>query len=1814
MENRQDAARARVLLDALGDRMQGLGDPLRALADKADRDIVPAYDVLEALREDLCALVRAREELDALGMGMGGLFLEELPRTDHVKALEDYVAQEGRRGLLGTLSRMRTDDAACMAAIAAVRERYCSCEEQADAEEKYAALELFIEAFRAEKPMESRRMLGYSMKLAPDFPEVMIFAALTNEPPIYLAEDASEEVLTEETPPSISDPKAESPAQVQEEHTTTEESVSAGNAQAETDAATERETDRVELVRSVAEERIETTAFDRVRALCAERHPLVSSEDRTAETEISAKSIKRYLTKAASAIGNVRATVLRMGLDSVFSPSCPACRTDMEVSLVSTVLADAVQRGFLRVWQFEGLPLLYSGTRALKKLCAAGGEPAKLLKIRDKSAIDLDSMDELKPHEAVAAILHEKGLLHGMRRKAIMPELRGGVGGGCGILSCVTPHINELMAFLLDAPDRRWIKTLCKRRTELSPRVALLAYDESHLAEMCAFLTEQLGEQLRMDEYYLFADDEWNVCASEDTSVSEEEKPEMRISESNAHDSVVATKFPEERPVPAEGASAVVVDEPSTRTEVEGVEPPSVQSVTEVAPSMTEEKSPAKKQVETRSVEENAQPATASPEIVPPPMDAAKITAELHAMLEAEDFASASAYLHAAAYFDPSWAGMNRELSYALYAPLQKCRYSSDSLMNIYFAQADGETHEGLAVAAMLWNFYLDHTPYDYAMQSLMDMARIFSLLKDVPGLSDVLYSLVQFKQRNNSGVDKYADYRLRDKSRIEEKKAALEIRAKEFEGKYIYGHITENGSNRRFIETQKLLFDHGDYLAQSLHAIVEGDMDAFEVVREYVSDTFLESGGGVDSFDVQNISTAKIEKLIDNYWYKAGDLVSIKKQSSKLVGNFRTTLQKRLEKIVALLVEWLDCIGTLGIRDTDDAFAAYNRLRPLLLSQLQRSAEGVDGAALPAWEISVLRRTLTELTRRIDGDYDEKEYHYFYVDFLRTPYVLLDADFLPIVTRSVEELEEFFPLYRIEQHFHAEKPSLTERLRCILNDSDDLGSARHIVHVLEDRGSGLDPALRSAFERVDEGMILRRARRCRDDFIESLELAQSYGQIESSTEDKKEKILQSINVVYERCQPSFDYGFFADVVAAFQAKIGREALRRGKTLQAELAALRDNISAAVDEDDEKRRAEKFARIETMIAAKNYTVAEDMLHRFSADDDDSPLESLQTDELRDFLHDYEMHYRKVYDAGRPLRTLLRFKGHNKAERGGDKLVESWLQPGGTMDVQRIRALLQQLGFSISNVRAIPRMAKTEQYEVLLAEAAGGRRSFSHPFAAFGSKGARAPFRVICLYGRFDADALIAKFNEIGTAKHTIVLLDYALSKDQRNRLARKTKSEIPGCAFALVDRVVAAYIAEHYEETKLPQMLFSITMPYTFYQPYIPDAVNAMPPEMFIGRKEALDKIIHPLGENIIYGGRQLGKSALLRMAERSVNRLGDGSCGLMIDIKSCDVGEAALRISRALSDRRIFTEPFETRDWAELARAIHLRLQDEEQRIPYLLLLIDEADAFIESCKAVDYRPFEELKNIQTIGQERFKFVIAGLRNVVRFDKEALSNNSVLAHLKSYTVRPFSVMEAHELLEVPLACLGLRFPAEKQALVSTILATTNYFPGLIQLYCYKLLEAMKKDYAGYDEAGSPPYDISEKHIKKVLAESDFQRDIYNKFDITLRVDEDCYYHIIAILMASLYYDRNDQSGYLPEDILMLGQDLGIARMLALPIEKVRALMEELRELNVLRRTANGRYLFTRYNFFQLMGTRDKLEEALLTYMEEDSDGTNMVG
>ena len=44
--------------------------------------------------------------------------------------------------------------------------------------------------------------------------------------------------------------------------------------------------------------------------------------------------------------------------------------------------------------------------------------------------------------------------------------------------------------------------------------------------------------------------------------------------------------------------------------------------------------------------------------------------------------------------------------------------------------------------------------------------------------------------------------------------------------------------------------------------------------------------------------------------------------------------------------------------------------------------------------------------------------------------------------------------------------------------------------------------------------------------------------------------------------------------------------------------------------------------------------------------------------------------------------------------------------------------------------------------------------------------------------------------------------------------------------------------------------------------------------------------------------------------------------------------------------------------------------------------------------------------------------------------------------------------------------------------------------------------------------------------------------------------------------------------------------------------------MEELKELNVLRSTDDSHYLFSKFSFFQMMGTSTEVDDKLVEYME----------
>ena len=1167
---------------------------------------------------------------------------------------------------------------------------------------------------------------------------------------------------------------------------------------------------------------------------------------------------------------------------------------------------------------------------------------------------------------------------------------------------------------------------------------------------------------------------------------------------------------------------------------------------------------------------------------------------------------AASAYLKALAkqhlYFEPFY----RQLAYAVNDPMEKCTYSSDTIFNVFY----GDTvpvSDYYIVAAALRNYFFDQYSYDYSIQQLYSTLSETPLFKENPILEKVVYDLMTFKNEQHKGVDCFADYREKERGSWEKKLAEIRREAKGYYENYGNGNLKENASHKRFIETTKLLLGTGSDLCEYLKVVADDDREMLDMLKDFLATKYVKNQAAICE---ENIEPAKINSALDFYWDLASQNMRVAKKTSDLMSSLRTNLYKKVYKVVVVLCNYVSVMNSSFTSTEDASLHVYKKIRTPLLHSINKSIE--DLTKTKSMELSresgkiVLVQTLRELEQRLSGEYKEGAYKYYYIDFLKNDKVLLDEDFLPILD-EVFELPDFSILSRIQSHCDENETDFSDRLQKIFAGDDDYGSAALILKYFNYQGKSLSSEEYEKYN-IEKAIVypLRDLENKRKEFIEDIELAQSYGQIDNTVENSKEAILQIMEVWYSWAIDTQNYGFFVKILEEFRKKIKKDAQVRAHDLQMSLDIyLKENGSW----EDDELISKAIAQIRERIEQQNYAAAEDLLNRVITHDLDLDMTVQQEDYLEKFFDEYDINYRKTADSGTTLKSLVNTSKANKDIKGGNRLLEMWPRGAGVGE-STLKNLLNALGFNPAIVHKEESiLGKIENYSVVLKRPQNGRKSnYKHPISVFGSEAEEKGFRIVCIFGKTDASRLIDIFKEVGNAKNTIILLDYALTSSDRRILARKTKTDMSGKVFAVIDRVVLVFLAKHYSETAINRMLMSIIMPFASYQPYIDKSADVMPPEIFIGRKYELEKIESPTGVNIVYGGRQLGKSALLRMARKDIDHDENGDRAILVDIKGNDYKAAAKKISATLFDEGILEEEHITEDWSELARDIKKCLRRSTDHIPYLLLLMDEADAFIESCESVEYQPFDALKDIQSIGSGRFKFVVAGLRNIVRFKREvALGNNSVLTHLESLTVKPFKSMEARELLEVPLSYLGFRFPKDNdtEVLISTIFGTTNYFPGLLQLYCAKLIEAMRRDYAGYSESETPPYIVKKNHIKKVLAEQSLQQDIREKFFITLKVGEDDYYYIIALLVAYHYHENKSQNGCSASDLIELADTYSVGKISVLNNESLTALMEEMCELNVLQHTGDGHYRFTRYSFCQMMGTVQQIEDELLNYMED---------
>ncbi len=1171
----------------------------------------------------------------------------------------------------------------------------------------------------------------------------------------------------------------------------------------------------------------------------------------------------------------------------------------------------------------------------------------------------------------------------------------------------------------------------------------------------------------------------------------------------------------------------------------------------------------------------------------------------LKEMLEKEQLYCATAYLRALAAKFSLYKSAYDQLAYAVNDPANSCSYNSDNIYNVYFNESSSP-NEHFAVAAACRNVFYDHRGYDYTLPSLHTALEGNIILDSNPALKNVLYQLKEFKRVHHHGVDYFADYRQKTQRAFEIRMKELREEATSYYNNYVLGKVKEKKAGLRFIEAKKLAFQADGFLGESLKIIVDGDNDPVlnSFITEGLKECYIREG---DTVCRENIDAAKVDAQVDDFWEEAERYVEQKKKTAGLVSSLRTNLTKQILKVVDVLAEYADLTNGFVGKESDEASIDYQRVRSGLLkgmqAALQECAEDPDRAGS-----AVLKMTLTELISRLDGSYVSRNNRYFYQDFLRGDLVMLDGDtWLPVLNR-IPYVENFSIIERIAAHSRLTLPSYEEKLKAILDGEDDYGSGSLIMDILSRTGAVLE-TVQDNFQKglscaANDVVLKKKA------FVEELELAQSYGQIREDS--RKEAYIKVVSDWYDRALADQNYGFFRKILDAIMEQIRSDA----RSISIELTK---NMDAYLAENSDWESSEEIRnaveRFKARIKVQNYAAAEDQLNRLKSNDLSASIELPHTDHLQQFITEYQMHSSRTSNAGMPLQSMLNQYRHvrNKEARGAARLVDNWPRNGGSVNEESARNLLEALGFNVASVEQQNNAAEKNTFTVRLKSPVNGRKSnYTHPIYIFGSEAETAGFRVVYLFGRFGANDLMERIERIGNARNTLLLVDCALTMADRRLLARLTKKMGSGKTFAVVDRIVISYLANHYSETSINRTLMAVIMPYASNQPYISDSTNVMPPELFMGRRFELEKIESSSGANIVYGGRQLGKSALLRMARKDINYDENGNRAVLVDIKGLNYREVAQKVSETLYDEDILSEKDVTDDWNKLSRSIRNRLRDEKDYIPYLLLMMDEADVFIESCEAVNYSPFDALKDIQSIGTGRFKFVVAGLRNVVRFKQNvALGNNSVLTHLSSLTVTPFKAAEARELLETPLWYLGFRFASDSatETLISTIFGTTNYFPGLIQLYCSKLIEALQHDYADYEESETPPYIISENHVKKTLSDETLLQQIREKFIITLKVDQDDYYYLIALLGAYHYHFSEESSMFSAKDIQSHAREFGIKKLSNLSEESIHALMEEMRELNVLQSVTASNYRFARYNFCQMMGS----EEEVCDKIEEES-------
>jgi hypothetical protein len=384
--------------------------------------------------------------------------------------------------------------------------------------------------------------------------------------------------------------------------------------------------------------------------------------------------------------------------------------------------------------------------------------------------------------------------------------------------------------------------------------------------------------------------------------------------------------------------------------------------------------------------------------------------------------------------------------------------------------------------------------------------------------------------------------------------------------------------------------------------------------------------------------------------------------------------------------------------------------------------------------------------------------------------------------------------------------------------------------------------------------------------------------------------------------------------------------------------------------------------------------------------------------------------------------------------------------------------------------------------------------------------------------------------------------------------------------------------------------MLACSLPYTgTKQLFSTTSTIPIADEMYIGRSGEMSKILDMNGPVVVYGGRQLGKTALLQRAKNRFHMPAGNDFSVFIDVKSCENENTFVSLARSeLGDIGIKLP--ETNSISGLCDGLRAWFKQGNRR---LLMLIDEADRLLSKLAATDnYASLTPLETLCRAADGRFKFVFAGIHNVFLAAKEA---NTIFGHFGNpLCVKPMSRADAYKLLARPLNYLGFSVNPD---MLLRLLVNTNFYPGVVHFVGAELIETLRNKYAEhFNDKNNPPYDLTERLIGAIMSSEALTRCIEERIRLTLEVDPA--YLAIAQCIALLYYleDEKRGRGYTPEEILNCASDLGVEGLNGVSKGKCIHLLSELCDMSILVEIG-GLYRLRQLRFLNIIG---KSGEAII--------------